>query len=240
MGDYGIVMWAWRRPQYFRKALQSWAQVSGISRVPMTVFLDPSDRTDQLIEIIHEAQDSGALDISYRINAERLGVLVNPVESAGTLFRENEKLQFLIFAEEDLIVSDDVLEYFAWCDKRFRNSWDILLACAHTEEGAQADADPAAVKFSSRFRCWIWATWRDRWEKFLEPEWDRDYTHGGWDVNINDRIIPEYGWKTVLPLASRSQNIGKWEGVHADPKDYAGTLNPSFQSVRGRVSYRLQ
>lgn len=246
MPEIAIMMTAWRRPQYLRKTLQSWSQVSGIRKVPITVFLEPSDRQEQMLELIRDAGESGALDVGVRVNPVRLGVLVNPVESAGTMFRDDPDLQFLIFAEEDLIVSDDALEYFRWADKEFRHQPDVLIVNGHTAEGAQDDADPAAVALGVRFRCWIWATWRDRWFDVLEPTWDRDYSSAqheadgaGWDYNIDSRVIPHGRYKTVLPAASRSQNIGKWEGVHAVPKDFAHTLNPSFRAERGSVSYRL-
>lgn len=246
MAETEIMMTAWRRPQYLRKVLQSWSQVRGIRDVPIKVFLEPSDRQGQMLELIYEAQDWGVLDIGVHENPERLGVLVNPVESAGRMFRENTDLQYLIFAEEDLIVSNDVLEYFRWADKEFRDREDVLIACAHTTEGAKKEASPEEVHLGTRFRCWIWSTWRDRWEKVLEPTWDRNYGSAqherdgaGWDYNIDSRIIPRGDYKTVLPAASRSQNIGKFEGVHADPSTYVHTLNPSFQPVREPVSYRL-
>ena len=105
-----------------------------------------------------------------------------------------------------------------------------------------------------RFRCWIWGTWRDRWFHTLEPTWDRAYYTGtpgtGQQVGFDWQHRPAghprprpahqgHTYVCALPLASRSQNIGRFEGVHADASAYDGTLNPSFREKFGEVDYRL-
>lgn len=244
--DVAIMMTAWKRSQYLRKTLQSWAGVRGIGEVEIVIALEPSERRDQMLAVVEEARATGVLNITVRENPERLGVLVNIVEAAGALFRERAALDYLVFAEEDLVVSDDTLEYLLWAGRRFRCEDDVLLVCAHAAEGATSESDPAEVRLGDRFRCWLWATWRDEFERVLEPTWDRTYSSGekpgdgvGWDCHIQERIIPRGGYRTVLPAASRSQNIGKFEGVHQAPAEYAGTLDPSFRSVFGVVDYQL-
>jgi hypothetical protein len=246
LNDVSIMMTAWRRPNYLRKTLRSWGAVRGIREVEIVVALEPSDRQDQIIRTIWEARDEWGLNIRTRVNPERLGVLVNIVETAGHMFQVEDRLRYLVFAEEDLVVSDDVLDYFLWADDVFHGREDVLAVCAHAPEGATADSDPTAVALGERFRCWVWATWRDRFHGVLEPTWDRTYSSGekpgdgvGWDCNIQERIIPRGGYRTVLPAASRSQNIGKFEGVHQAPGEYAGTVDPSFREVFGVVDYRL-
>jgi hypothetical protein len=240
--DVAILMTAWRRPQYTRKVLQSWSEVRGVKDVPFTVFLEPSDRQEQMREVIRES----GLDIYLRENTELQGVDVNIAKGAETLFQENPELRYLIFAEDDLIVSNDVLEFLLWADEQFRDRKDVLVVNAHTDDGATENADPAEVMLGQRLRCWIWGTWRDRWEETLLPTWDYDTSTSeypgdpcDWAWNLDLRVIPRGGFRTVLPAASRSQNIGKWEGVHASPGLYAETLNPSFRAEREPVEYRL-
>lgn len=250
-----IMMTGWRRPQYLRQTLASWAQVDGIRDVAVfRICLDPSDRTDKMLAVIAEARGEHALDIQARVHPQHLGVSVNPVESGTTVFREHPEVDYLVLAEEDLIVADDTLRYLAWADEMFRDNPEVLIACAHSPDDPAADADPSAVVLQRRFRCWIWATWRDRWFGTLEPTWDRAYYTGnqetgqqaGFDWNIDLRVIRGHDPHTkgqkylcALPLASRSQNIGRFEGVHADPTAFPGTLNPSFQEKFGKVEYRL-
>ena len=149
-------------------------------------------------------------------------------------------------AEEDLVVADDTLRYLSWADETFRDTPGVLIACAHSPDNPDPDADPAAVVLLPRFRCWIWGTWRDRWFNTLAPAWDRNYSTGtpehpevGFDYNIDLRVIPQGGYVCALPLAARSQNIGRFEGVHADASTYDGTQNPSFREKFGEVDYRV-
>ena len=241
-----ILMTAFRRPQYFRKVLDSWEQVRGIKGVPITVFLEPSDRREQMLGIIRQAQEQGVLNIVVHENSQQLGVDVNIAKGAEAMFQWNKDLEYLIFAEDDLVVSTDALEYLLWCDSEFRNRKDVLIACAHTNDNPQGDADPGEVTLGQRFRCWIWSTWRDRWNDVLLPTWDWNISTAeypgdqcDWAWNLDLRVIPRGGYRTVLPAASRSQNIGKWEGAHASPGLFAETLNPSFRAERDPVEYRV-
>ena len=250
-----IMMTAWRRPQYLRQTLASWAQVDGIRDVAaFRVCLDPSDRLEKMLTVIAEARADYGLDIEARVNTRHLGVSVNPVEGGTTVLNEYPDVDYLVMAEEDLVVADDTLRYLSWADETFRHDPSVLINCAHSPDNPDPDADPAAVVMLPRFRCWIWGTWRDRWFDVLEPTWDRAYYTGnqetgqqaGFDWHIDLRVIhghdPHTGGRAylcTLPLASRSQNIGRFEGVHADASVYDGTLNPSFREKFGNVDYRL-
>ena len=243
-----IMKTAWRRPQYLRQTLASWAQVDGIQDVAaFRVCLDPSDRLEKMLSVIAEARREHGLDIEARVNPQQLGVSVNPVEGGTGIFREYPDVDYIVMAEEDLVVADDTLRYLSWADETFRDTPSVLINCAHSPDNPDPAADPAAVVLLPRFRCWIWGTWRDRWHNILEPTWDRAYYTGnietgqqaGFDWNIDLRVIPQGGYVCALPLASRSQNIGKYEGVHAHPNAFEGTRNPSFRETFGDVDYRV-
>lgn len=242
--DVVILMTAYRRTQYLRKVLESWSAVRGVRDVQIVVALEPSDRQEAMLALLEEF--NGKLNLDVRVNPAVLGVDVNIAKAAGALFREKPKLSYLIFAEDDLVVSDDALEYLLWADREFEERKDVLVVCAHTDDHPAADADPSEVVLGQRFRCWVWSTWRDRWLGVLEPTWDYDTRTSeypgdpcDWAWNLDLRVIPRGGFRTVYPAASRSQNIGKWEGVHANPGLFAQTLNPSFQAERGTAEYRV-
>ena len=242
-----IMMTAWRRPQYLRKTLASWAAVDGIRDVAaFRIAIDPSDRLEKMLAVIAEARGEYGLDITARVNTRHLGVSVNPVEGGTAVLNEYPDVDYLVMAEEDLAVADDTLQYLTWVNETFRDTPSVLIGCAHSPDNPTADADPAAVVLLPRFRVWVWGTWRDRWFNTLVPSWDRSYNTGtvghqecGFDFNIDLRVIPEGRYVCALPLASRSQNKGKFEGVHGDPNTYASTLNPSFRETFGKVDYRL-
>ena len=140
--------------------------------------IDPSDRLEKMLAVIAEARGEYGLDITARVNTRHLGVSVNPVEGGTSVLNEYPDVDYLVMAEEDLAVADDTLRYLSWADETFRDTPSVLINCAHSPDNPDPDADPAAVVLLPRFRCWIWATWRDRWHNILAPTWDRSYSTG--------------------------------------------------------------
>jgi hypothetical protein len=239
--DMAVVMTVWRRPGYTRKALASWENVRGVGELGLfRVYVDPSDRQDEILSVCAEFQD-GIPGLSVEVNPERYGVSCNPEFSMARGFREHGAA-FSVVGDDDMLVSTDVLEYLRWGADTFEDRKDVAAVCAHTPEPAPADSDQEAVQLLPRYRCWTWGTWRDRWDTVFEPTWDRHYDSGepaGYDWNIDLRVVPGRGLRCVFPLASRSQNIGRFEGVHASPAEFLKTANPSFRQEREPVSYRV-
>lgn len=243
ISDMTVGMWCWRRPQYLRRTLAAWAKVDGVHDLrAITIALDPSDREAAMMAVIEQASNQYGLTIIVRRNPEQLGVSVNPVESGSRILDEDPGAKFLIAMDEDMLLSDDLLRYMEWAATKFEDDETVFGVCAHTAENTPADADPAAVQLLPRFRTWVWGTWRDRWFDVAVPTWDRDYSTGnpsGYDWHLDLRVVPERGLRCVFPLASRSQDTGKFEGVHAQPADFDRFQDPSFREKRGKVEYRL-
>jgi hypothetical protein len=243
ISDMTVGMWCWRRPQYLRRTLASWARVDGVHDLrQITIALEPSDRKADMLAVIDHARDEYGLPLTVRHNPEQLSVSVNPVVSGSRILNQDWGAKFLIAMDEDMLLSDDLLRYFEWAATRFEDDPAVFGVCAHTAENTTADADPALVQLLPRFRTWVWGTWRDRWFDIAVPTWDRDYSSGnpsGYDWNLDLRVVPERGLRCVFPLASRSQDTGKYEGVHAQPADFDRFQDPSFRAERGKVEYRL-
>ena len=91
-----IMMTAWRRPQYLRKTLASWAAVDGIRDVAaFRIAIDPSDRLEKMLAVIAEARGEYGLDITARVNTRHLGVSVNPVEGGTSVLNEYPDVDYL-------------------------------------------------------------------------------------------------------------------------------------------------
>ena len=243
ISDMTVGMWCWRRPQYLRRTLASWAQVDGVRDLrAITIALEPSERKPDMLAVIDHARDEYGLPLVVRHNPELLGVLVNPVVSGSAILDEDPGAKFLIAMDEDMLLSDDLLRYFQRAATEFEDDQTVFGVCAHTAENTPEDADPEAVHLLPRFRTWVWGTWRDRWFDVAVPTWDRDYSTGnpsGYDWNLDLRVVPDRGLRCVFPHASRSQNIGQFEGVHAQPGEFRATQDPSVREKRGKVEYRL-
>jgi glycosyl transferase family 2 len=239
--DTAVVLTAWRRPGYLKRALESWAQVRYVKMLrEFTVYVDPSDRQDEILGVCRDAQPMLPV-MRVIVNPERYGVLRNPEQSMIRAFADPD-VKFAVVADDDMLVSTDVLSYFTWSASEFEADEKVAAVCAHTPEPAHAQASEEEVHLLPRYRCWIWGTWRDRWENVIGPTWDGDYSSGepsGYDWNLDLRVIPGQKLTCVFPAASRSQNIGRFEGVHASPAEFAGTANPSFRAERNPLGYRL-
>jgi hypothetical protein len=174
-------------------------------------------------------------------------------EAVSALFAD-PAVEFVIAGEEDIVVSDDALEYFAWAAERFADDKQVLLVNGHDEGGQgwdkpgigalNGDADQYAARLNQVFNPWCWGTWRDRWNRVLKPQWDWECDSGGTldsghDWQVATRIIPRGGYLCVTPDASRSQNIGKDGGWAADPAKFESTLSAAFREHREPGNYVL-
>lgn len=227
-----LLLTAYNRPEYLREVLDSWSRVRDLDRWPLHITLDPSDKTDEMIETIRAAR----LPIKPRVsvNPTRFGVLKNPYAGFERLF--NDRLYDFVFRiEDDIVVSTDTLEYVTWASNQYQYDEHVAIvqACSSGPEGA----DPAQVIVDEDFSPWNWGTWRLWWNKIIGPTWDLDYsTHNGvpgqeagWDWNLNTRVMPQHRMQVVRPAASRSDSIGLY-GVHSTPSIHQ--TMPSFIADR--------
>jgi hypothetical protein len=234
-----VVMTAHRRPYYLCQALESWQATDGMTELAgFHVALDASDRTQQMAGLLNSYSFA-----SWTLNLPPRGSQVNPVQAIAELFARHPEVSFAVLAEEDLLVSADVLTFMSWAADEFRDDQHVLTVCAHP---GRDGTDPELAFFTEGFSPWIWGTWRDRWDSVICPTWDRNYSTGdaecpqsGWDWNLNKRIIPRGGYVSVAPDITRSQNIGEHEGVHALPADFPGTVLASFRQDSHAGKFRL-
>ena len=225
-GSMAVVMTAFSRPQYLLEALESWSRVRGLDGLAARrICIDPSPLTSPASWL---AEKHGW---DAHVNGSRLGVLVNPVESIGAMFRDHPEVDFVVLAEEDVVVSADILEYFSWV-QRFRDDPGILLACAHTKTYAlRGKPDQETVRrLPAFFSPLVWGCWREDWFGVLEPTWDRSYSTGsgaeaGWDWNLM-RIMRASGQYSVAPDQSRSDHIGALGGAHCTAAMFPETQDP--------------
>jgi hypothetical protein len=264
--DVAVIVMAWRRPYYLAETLASWAAADGIREIRSFVIgLGEHERKGENLQVIAEAEqvmgrpiwilpDSPRAQASpamHRPMAEACNAVwadkVPGVPDAG----------WVILSEEDNTVSDDVLHYMRWARDTFEDRNDVLLVCAHNlpwvedwfgpapaerDTIRESDQDPAMVRLKQGFDSHAWGTWRNRWERILEPTWDYECNSGGpsssgCDWNIATRVMPHGGYVAVAPDASRSANIGKDEGVYMNPADWRP--ESAFKPVYGKVNYRL-
>jgi hypothetical protein len=200
--------------------------------------VDPSDRTAEVLDVLREFRGLA----SVHVNGSCLGVAGNPEAAMSRAFGRGA--DFVMLAEEDIVVSDDILEYFEWADRTFRHDKHVLAVCARSKNAA---GHPQLVTVEPRFEVQGWGTWARQWESVLAPTWDFDYStyngapgnEAGWDWNIATRVLPERQLKCVLPAVSRVSHIGLDEGVHTSPESFKADASPTFEAHRPSVAYRV-
>ena len=252
-----VVTTAWRRPYYFEPVLKSWAQADGIADIARFVIaLGTTDRFDAMMELIERMRPQFPCPVEVAVQSKRAVRSRGPhraIGEAGNLVFSDPSVDFLVFGEEDILVSSDVLAYMAWARDKFAGDGKVLCACAHNQTGSgwdpvalpqDADADQHAVRLLPYYSGWVWATWRDRWEQVLEPSWDWECDTGsqgfdsGYDWNIQLRVMPSGGYVNVVPDASRSQNTGRME-AWSKPPLFGATQSKSFRDRREPGGYEL-
>lgn len=256
-----VIVTAHRRPWYLEETLKSWQEARGIGQVrSFTIALGwHPDTWKAQLRVIDGFRQASGLGSRMRLKvdseaARKSNGMHRAIGEAATAVLEDPAARFLIFGEEDVIVSGDVLEYMTWARQEFAADGSVLLACAHSagaagwdkhEPADDADADQEAVRLLPYFNPWVWGTWRDRWEQVIEPRWDWDCNSGGpatsgYDWNLATRVIPQGGYVCAVPDASRSQTIGEHGGWASNAETWAFSQAASFRDHREPVTYRLE
>jgi hypothetical protein len=250
--DMVVATTACKRPYYWTQTLASWERARGIEEISgFEVALGRSGKGPEMMACLGNLRKKVAV-----------GVTVDPVQGMGMHRAIGElgdsllghhQVPFVIFGEEDVVVSDDVLEYFAWAATEFKDNGQVAAVCAHSvggqgwdkhEPAQDADADQWQVRLLPNFNAWCWGTWVDRWPMFTR-DWDWDCTSGsmgydsGWDWNIATRILPRNKKVCVVPDASRSQNIGRLEGWASNEWSFSFSQAQSFRDHRKPGKYTL-
>jgi len=243
-----VVMTAWRRPYYLEPVLESWRQAAlRLKPDRFVISLGVTDRHAEQLDVI--ARAAARFPVKLEVLDQRLLGPHTAIGDAGNYLFSDPGVQFAVFGEEDVVVSSDVLEYMSWACECFRAVPRVLTACAHNRAGQywdaheparDADADQEAVRLLPYFNPWCWGTWRDRWEKVLEPSWC--WQAGPWADGYDWRIMghtQERGYLSAVPDASRSQNIGECEGLYTTPETWAFSQVQSFREQRLGLGYKL-
>ena len=230
MSGQVVVFTANDRPHYMARTLDLWSRVRGIGDCRLIFRCEPG--CPEMAALCGTASDFAG-EVTVIVNEERHGVLRNPHTALTTGFAFGD---FVILAEDDLTPADDTLEFLAWCRDKYAGDPQVIAASASRID--EYPGGPSGVMRHDRFHCWIWGTWRDRWENLLSPDWQFDYALGGWDWRINNYWLGELGYRVAAPCLSRSQHIGREGGIHCNtPEIFEQTRSRSFRPVYGKQDY---
>lgn len=224
-----------QRQQYLRQALGSWERVRGVQDARLLFCIEP-DPAFPVPEF--GAWAGGAFrQAASVVNAARLGCVANTRMAMSRAFGGGAG--FAVLAEEDVEVSSDVLEYFAWAAGEYAADPGIAAVCAHTRASWSA-GDNVAVRLPW-FSPLIWGTWKSRWEDFIGPGWG--ITEGnphGWDARLRIEL-GEAGLLCLFPARSRSLHIGETSTLFTSALSahmYPGTRSTCYEPERPPQRWR--
>ena len=185
-----------------------------MSDLEIDFYVEPSQYTDHNVKLIQTYFPYAGITRNHR----KYGVSENPFWALHDSFKAFGA-DYTILAEEDLVVSDDIVEYHKWASQEYQDQKDVSMICSFSPFDTNVALSNAVLRVPNFASVWIWGTWRDRWEDYLRKNWDLDMSTGdesgpgGWDWHFNKRVLPSLGKKSIQPLVSRVQNIGV-EGTH--------------------------
>lgn len=221
------------RPHYLKESLESWKNTNLSLVTSIHFFIEPTDNRDECVAVIDDFARAVPVSVIKHFNAQKMGVLRNPWELFENLFT-HQLATFVILAEDDFVVSRDILDFFKLTmSHRWKWENECLAICAKWD-GEGANTDPAGAQLVDSFSGNTWGTWPDQWKRYLRDTWDFDYSTadengagGGWDWNISLRVMPRNYLQCAVPTASRSKHIGV-TGVHCTPEVFADTVVKNF------------
>jgi hypothetical protein len=165
-----VVLFAYRRPDHLRRALDSLAANSGADQTQVSIYCDgaksATDRqaVEQVREIARSANDSATFASVLVIERDHNMGLAKSVISGVTETLEGQDR--VIVMEDDLVVSPDFLEYMNQALDLYANNNEVI--SIHGFMYSVPLVLPQTV-FLRGADCWGWATWRRGWELF-EPD----------------------------------------------------------------------
>lgn len=201
-----------QREKYLKRALDSWAAVRGIDQAGLVFCVEPV-KTFPLDNFRHWVSSTFPVT-AVRPNPSVFGCLKNTKQAFDSAFHMGARLA--VMAEEDLVVSADVLEYLTWAMAEYEHDQEVAAVCCHVKESQSADASLAVrVPWFNPLVC---GTWKDRWEGLWRPSWKP--WEGGLDQNQawdnNMRIVLSHkGKRSVFPVLSRVSHIGELSTIYA-------------------------
>lgn len=256
LSDVAVVMTAKNRPGYLARSLESWTKAR--HAYCMSAFVLALGRSPVENEMAGLAVREHRLPVTVRMDSEQAAASPGVHRALGEAidFALSEPgVNFVVCTEEDVEVSDDVLEYMAWARHLMDRNSELLVACAHNKGGCgwdnlhagpqDADVDQQVARPRAYYNPWCWGISRDSWFKIIRPQWDWECNTGGaadsgYDWNMAIRIMPRGGYLAVVPDAARSQNIGKYGGVYSTPEIYELQLALSYRPHRPPGIYWLE
>lgn len=242
-----LVVTAYDRPNLLRSTLESLARVRGIEDWDLHVSVDPCGSADLEEQVMVAAVTtlSGLgvqAQVTVHLHDTHLGVLEHPFVILDHLFADG--YDYVLRLEDDMLFTEDLLEYHEWASREFREDTRVAIveSLSTRDPSVSNSGGPTEIEVVQAFGSPLAiGTWPDRWDRWLAPTWDHDYSSGegdrsGWDWNLALRVYPMYGLSSARPRLDKVFHTGV-VGAHSTPEIYE--LRPALRPVPAPIAYRV-
>jgi hypothetical protein len=220
-----ITITGWQRPHLFRSLLRSLA-ANDLRGWSIFIQLEPSEFVEDFRTAA--AEILSATPTSIVVNAERLGVRLNPYRLLSRVF--NEGADLVLYLEEDLLLSDDVTALAQWYANNHRPEWMSLslLSGGCGSQGFISDRKYPDILFAGKsFNSLGFVVRRDEWWGHVRPAWFADQPTfydirgeeiSGWDWAVYHHLFATPGLYSLQTAAARATHTGREGGVYCLPE----------------------
>lgn len=218
-----ITMLAYKRPEYTKQVVDALKKCIGFDEYVLLPTLDPGyPRVLKAFE--------GLSNCHIVVNETRIGANLSMLQA---LQRGFDVSDFVIHLEDDIVPGIDSLKYFEWINQTYKDNKNIFTATAYSRETDIKPEDYFTVYKQKFFTCWLWGTWKDRFEE-IEKEWNRE---GHLDHAMAYELLK--GRCEIVPHLARSHNIGEYDSANNNTQEFYKTwhYNPVWVNNIPNISF---
>jgi len=230
-----VVIFVYNRPLHTKEMLKSLNQCRGCGQTELFIYADgPKTSNDTKVNevraIIHNFEKNNQFASVNIIESDRNRGLAASVISGVTSIIE--RYGRVIVLEDDLVVSDDFLEYMNEALAYYEDYPKVWSIAGYSPKMPAAEKSGADVYVCLRAGSWGWATWKDRWDMV---DWDvSDYDIFRQDRKKRkafDRRSP--GMTKMLDMQMNGE-IDSWaiRWCYTQFKEDMYTINPTYSRIK--------
>ena len=209
--DYStIVCFGFDRPMHLNRMLKTLeANKEAISSDVYICIDGPTKNTN----LTNHAETIKVANKNWKFNSkntiirkENLDCRTNIIKTISDLFKENEKL---IIIEDDLILSKNFLNYMNNALDKYQDNEKMWHINGYSYSQLNSSKNSSISKYVSP---WGWGTWKDRWEIFINEDYDKKNFISSLDIDKrnNFNMGGLYNWEDII-VKNEIKKISAWD-----------------------------
>lgn len=194
------------RLAYAARTFDAWSRVRGTAEIPVIFSCEPHEPMAGLCGSV--AFQRSTIDF----NSRWLGNELNSYKALQAGF--DDGAEFVIQAEDDVLVSTDILEYLTWAAREYAADESVLSVTGFQNARRGGTADVFRRQW---FTPQVWGMWRRSWDQ-VRDRWPAGPTPHSWDWYLCEHMKTS-GMVQVEPCQTRCQHIGV-TGAHGSHPEH--------------------